>query len=82
MKVLEAITGVIACAFLWLSKALYSIVPKRRAYGFGVFIANLIYPFFRSRRALAIDNILFPHLGLADKEHTSYFLAHAAESAA
>ena len=58
MKVLEAITGVIACAFLWLATALYSLVPKRRAYGFGVFIANLIYPFFRSRRALAIDNIM------------------------
>ena len=32
-------------------------------------------------KALAIDNILFPHLGLADKEKTAYFLAHAAESA-
>ena len=58
MKVLEAITGAIVCAFLWLATALYRLVPRRRAYGFGVFMANLVYPFFRSRRALAIDNIL------------------------
>ena len=58
MKALEAITGGIACAFLWLATALYRLVPKRRAYGFGVFVASLIYPFFGSRRRLAIDNIV------------------------
>lgn len=58
MKALEAITGAVACFFLWLATALYGLVPKRRAYGFGVFIANCIYPFFRGRRALAVDNII------------------------
>ena len=32
-------------------------------------------------KALAIDNILFPHLGLAGKEKTAYFLANAAKCA-
>ena len=58
MKVMEAITGGIACFFLWLATALYRLVPNDRAYGFGVAIADVIYPFFRSRRALAVDNIL------------------------
>ena len=58
MKILEAATGAVACAFLWTATALYGLVPKRRAYGFGVFLAGLVYPFFRSRRALAIDNIV------------------------
>lgn len=32
-------------------------------------------------RALDIDNILFPHFGLGDKEKTAYFLRHAAAAA-
>jgi Kdo2-lipid IVA lauroyltransferase/acyltransferase len=41
-----------------LAMALYAIVPPRKAYALGYGLASLLYPLFRKRRRLSMDNIL------------------------
>jgi KDO2-lipid IV(A) lauroyltransferase len=37
---------------------LYALVPARRAYGLGAGLTELVYPLFKARRRIAVDNIL------------------------
>ena len=58
MNVLRTIAGLAAYGALWVINALYGLVPRNKAYGFGAALARTIYPLFRRRRRIAIDNIL------------------------
>ena len=58
MKILQTAVGVLVYGVLWVVNALYCLVPKRRAYGFGAALARAAYPLFRRRRRIAVDNIL------------------------
>ncbi len=58
MKLLQLMLGIVAYAALWMFSALYRLVPCNRAYGLGAAIARALYPLFRRRRRIAIDNIL------------------------
>ena len=61
-KALETAVGWVVYGFLWSVNALYALLPARRAYGFGCGFAAMLYPFFRKRRALSVDNILKAHI--------------------
>ena len=58
MKFLQTLLGLFVYGALWTINALYAIVPKNRAYGFGAALARFFYPFFKKRRRIAVDNIL------------------------
>lgn len=42
--------------------ALYGLVPANKAYALGASLTQAFYPLFRSRRRIAIDNILKAHI--------------------
>lgn len=58
MKFLQLILWGIEYLGLRLADGLYRLVPAYHAYGFGWKLAALIYPFFRRRRHIAVENIL------------------------
>lgn len=58
MKVLRQLLWFLEYLALWLSSLLYRLVPARRAYDLGAGAASLVYPLFRERRRIAVDNIL------------------------
>ena len=58
MKFLQWITGAISIFFMAIFFALYALVPAKKAYSFGSSIVKLLYPLFKKRRRIAIDNIL------------------------
>ena len=41
-----------------LAQSLYGLIPARKAYAIGATLTRSLYPLFRSRRRIAIDNIL------------------------
>lgn len=59
-----------------LAYALYDYVPAEKAYDLGAGFAKLMYPVFRSRRALAIGNIL--KAGIVDDRQEADRIARAA----
>jgi KDO2-lipid IV(A) lauroyltransferase len=76
MKVFQWIFGWIALgvvAFLFL---LYKLVPAKKAYDFGSSAAKLLYPLFKNRRKVAIDNIL--KAGITDDEKKADEIARTA----
>ena len=53
MKFLQTVIGIVVYGMLWAVNALYGLVPKNRAYGFGASLARAIYPLFRKREKRA-----------------------------
>lgn len=58
MKFLQWMLGWLALAVAAFLFLLYRLVPADRAYDFGSSFAKLIYPLFKKRRKVAVDNIL------------------------
>ena len=58
MRFIETILGWIVYGLLWTVNALFALLPAKKAYGFGCGFAAMLYPFFRKRRKLSIDNIM------------------------
>jgi KDO2-lipid IV(A) lauroyltransferase len=58
MKFLQWILGWIALAIVAFLFLLYRLVPANKAYDFGASLAKLIYPLFKKRRKVAVDNVL------------------------
>lgn len=58
MKFLQSIVWALEYLGLRLADALYRLVPAYHAYNLGWKLAALIYPFFRRRRRISIENIL------------------------
>ena len=71
MKFLQWIAGWIALALVAFLFLLYRLVPARKAYGFGASAAKLVYPLFKKRRKVAVDNILKAGITADEKEADS-----------
>jgi KDO2-lipid IV(A) lauroyltransferase len=68
MKFIQWILGWIALAFVAFLFLLYRLIPARKAYDFGSSAAKIIYPLFKKRRKVAIDNILKAKITDDEKE--------------
>lgn len=58
MKVFRKISAYLEYLALRLADLLYGLVPARKAYAIGAALASSVYPLFRARRRVAVDNIL------------------------
>lgn len=62
MNALHTILAYLEYLFIVLLGALYRLVPARCAYQLGSDVARAVYPLFRARRKIAVDNILQAHI--------------------
>lgn len=58
MKILRLFLNYMQYLALRIANLLYGLVPAHKAYDWGAALAMLVYPLFRSRRRVAIDNIV------------------------
>ena len=58
MKLLRSIVWFIQYVFIRFAMFLYGLIPASKAYSLGFGLASALYPLFRKRRRVAIDNIL------------------------
>jgi len=58
MKLLLTFFAYFQYLFIRLLGFLYGLVPARKAYGIGASLARALYPLFKARKRIAIDNIL------------------------
>jgi len=58
MNVLRTITWLIQYLLIRFAAFLYGLIPASKAYPLGFGLARCVYPLFRRRRTIAIDNIL------------------------
>lgn len=62
MNLLRTLLAYIEYLVIRLLGLLYALVPANKAYAIGASITSLAYPLFRTRRRVAIDNILQAHI--------------------
>lgn len=58
MRLLLPLIHILQYALIRLAMALYSIVPANKAYSLGARLASLLYPLFKKRHRIALDNIM------------------------
>ena len=58
MRHLQTILYFVQYLFIRLAMMLYGLVPAAKAYNLGFGIASCVYPFFKMRKRIAIENIL------------------------
>lgn len=58
MRLFLPIIHVLQYMLVRLAMALYSLVPAEKAYALGIRFASWVYPLFKKRRRIAIDNIV------------------------
>ena len=58
MQYLQYIFNLVQYLFIRLAMLLYGLVPASKAYNLGFNIASCVYPLFKIRQQIAIDNIL------------------------
>jgi len=62
MNVLRTTFAHVQYLFVVFLGTLYRLVPARRAYQIGSALTRAVYPLFRARRKIAIDNLLRAHI--------------------
>jgi len=62
MHLLHTFFSYIQYLLIRLMNLLYELVPANKAYEIGASVTRAFYPLFRSRRRIAIDNILQAHI--------------------
>lgn len=58
MRLLLPLIHILQYALIRLAMALYAIVPANKAYSLGARLASLLYPLFKKRHLIALDNIM------------------------
>ena len=87
MRFLQPIIHIFQYALIRLAMAFYALVPANKAYDIGFRLAALLYPLFRTRRRIAMDNILKAGITADSQEAAriakasfSHFLGHLFEA--
>lgn len=57
-KALQTLSAVPLVAAFAVAMTLFALVPRRKAYSFGAAVGRALYPLFRKRRRIAVENLL------------------------
>ena len=68
MRLFQSIFYFVQYVFVRIAMALYGLVPASKAYNLGFSFAAFIYPLFKMRHRIAVDNILKAKITLDEKE--------------
>ena len=62
MNLLRTILAYLEYLAIRLACLIYDLIPARSAYDIGAAVTSAVYPLFRKRRRIAVDNILKAHI--------------------